>query len=298
MTYKNTLILTLLIILSIGKISAQTIYRFDFEHAAFISSKDSLNKITGLQRYFRTGEVDPKKCVLPQNKALASAEVSKEFSRNGKYAGKVTLDVSGGIGHKAMFRNTLFKAGTKLSAEENERWIGFSCLLPDTGKMEWATDSIPELIFQLHNDIVASPMLAIYSQNDVFQITYRYSDLDPHLNKTPLNPNVVTRKVWSARTKKGVWLDWVFHVQFSPENPEGFLEVWLNSGNGYEKIVDKKQIRIGYLCTEETDLDIGIYKWAWKCPTNSSVKTRTLFVDDITVADGKANFETVALGSW
>lgn len=276
-------------------VSAQEIIRQDFENNIFQNTKDTTFKPTLWKKYIRIGETG--KCAPLNISAIASAGLSTDVARNGKQSGKVILDISnGGSGHKAMFRNTIFQEGNALDHSKEERWIAFSCYLPDTGAMAWLPDSIPELIFQLHNDIVASPMLAIYSENDMFNIKYRFSDSDPHLTLAPLTSNVKNRNPWSGKLPKGQWIDWVFHVKFSPLTPNGFLEVWLNKGAGVEKIMEQKNIRIGYPCLEKTDLDLGIYKWPWKCPVSSPIKKRMLYIDEIMIGGEDANLEKMTIG--
>jgi hypothetical protein len=271
---------------------AQKIIRQDFENEIFQKTQDTSFKPSLWKKYIRTRETG--ECAPTNVSAIASAELSTEFARNGKQSGKLILDVSnGGSGHKAMFRNTLIQKGTVLTDSKDECWIAFSCYLPDTGAMTWLKDSVPELIFQLHNDIVASPMVAIYSENDKFFITYRYADTDPHLTLAPLKANIKNKQPWSGELPKGQWLDWVFHIKFSPLTPDGFLEVWLNKGSEFEKLTKKKDIRIGYPCSEKTDLDIGIYKWSWKCPTTSPVKSRMIYFDEISIGNQDANFENM-----
>lgn len=289
----NSPFLFLLSFLFCVNLKAQEVYHEGFEQIVFQNEQDTA---FSLKRYLRVGEVNLKKCTALQKMAFASAETSPDIARLGLNSGKVILNVSnGGVGHKAMFRKELLSAGTELRKTKDERWIGFSCYLPDTGLLKWEADSIPELIFQLHNDILASPMLAIYSQNDMLNIVYRYAKTDPHLLKLPLNKNVSTMHAWCGPAVKGHWMDWVFHIKFSPEDRDGFLEVWLNVEGEYKKIVGLKNIRIGYECSKETDLDIGVYKWHWKCPQTTGVQVRTMYIDEISIANGNGNFSSIAL---
>lgn len=290
----GVLYLTLIFAVLGINLKAQNVIHQSFEKDIFRTKPDTSDLSTYWRKYSRTGEVNAKSCALPQIKANASTGISTEQFRKGKQAGKVVLDVSnGGVGHKAMFRYTILPAGKVLEESKDEIWVSFSLYLPNEGDDKWETDTIPELIFQLHNDIVASPMLAIYSQNDRFNITYRFADADPHQPIPHQNPRVSIRKPWSGKIQKGKWLDWVFRIKFSPLTENGLLQVWLNKDNNFEKIVDKQQIRIGYNCSERTDLDIGIYKWDWKCPTVSKVKKRVMYVDEVSIGNSAANLEAM-----
>lgn len=272
---------------------AQNITHLNFENGLEVKGKTN-DSFYQWKPYIRVGETNPQRCTLPQIKANAYTEINAEKYRRGKHSGKLTLDVSnGGVGHKAMFRYNMLPEGIQLQKTKDERWVSFSCYLSDEGDDKWETDAVPELIFQMHNDIAVSPMLAIYSQSDTFDIIYRFSDIDPHVADVSERSAIGTMKAWSGKAEKGKWIDWVFHVKFSPLTPDGFLQVWINDGIGYRKIVDKQGIRIGYNCSERTDLDIGIYKWSWKCPSDSGIKKRILYIDEISVGDRTANFESI-----
>ncbi|HEY4207449.1 MAG TPA: heparin lyase I family protein, partial [Puia sp.] len=148
-------------------------------------------------------------------------------------------------------------------------------------------------IFQLHNDTKVSPEVALDCQNDSFSISYRYSDLDPHAVADTVNPGIRTRTPWAGKLPKGRWLDWVWHVKFSPLTSEGLLEVWPNQGSGYKKIVNVHSERMGYPCSQVTNLDVGIYKWPWKCPGTDTVKIRGAYFDNVSVGDSSASFQDI-----
>lgn len=265
-----------------------------FELKAFKLNKDTSFKPAQWKPYLRTGETDLKKCgpgVYSQG--IAITEFSSAQARRGTRSGFCVLDVSnGGVAHKAMFRNDFLPRGNNWGLPGNERWIAFSIFLPDKGADEWVTDQTDELIFQLHNDTIASPQLALYSHSGLFSVEYKYADKDPHVIP---HTTLTSVKPWEGDIKKGRWIDWIWHVQFSPLEKQGLLEVWFDQGKGLKKIVNEHHIRVGYPCNQETTFDIGIYKWPWKCPQTSPVKRRVIYIDEIKVANAQADLQEMLI---
>jgi hypothetical protein len=263
------------------------IMSYGFEKNEFKSGKDTTFRSDLWKPYLHTGEVNTNKCALGNYiPGFVSSTLSRLQARSGSQSGQCIMDVSnGGICHKAMFRNDFLPKGADISAANNERWISFSLFLPDRGQDAWVNDQVDELVFQLHNDTIASPQLALYSDKGIFSVRYRYADKDPHQDA---HTRQFVMKPWEGSVKTGRWIDWIWHIKFSPLAAKGILQVWANQGDGLKQIVDEQHIRMGYPCDQITTFDIGLYKWQWKCPSISPVKRRVIYIDDIKVGNALA----------
>ena len=295
------LFLTVLCTLHSTKAQSQNITYLDFETNVFKAYSDTTWKPALWWKYRRVGEEGAacKDSTFPN--ALTTIDLSTDVARAGSKSGLCILDVrNGGIGHKAMFRNDFIEAGTWPQLTRRELWWKFSFYLPDTGALAWVSDSQPEALFQLYKDEInsvgdaAGPEMALACVNDVFTLDYKFSDLPPYATDPPLNANVKTRTAWTGSVAKGVWVDWVFHMKYSPLTPHGILEVWKQEGGaGYVKIVNIHSERIGFPSDLETKLDLGIYKWPWKCPLPNPVKVRAVYYDEFAKGDSTASFEAM-----
>lgn len=259
----------------------------DFETTHFKPSRDTTFRSDLWSLYLHTGETDPVHCGIGSlPKGMVSSAISTDFARAGTHSGKCIMDINnGGICHKAMFRNDFLPRGPVWTEPQSERWVAFSMYLPATGPDEWVIDSIPELVFQLHNDTVASPQLALYSQNGLFSVRYRYAAEDPHTNRRAAQ---TARTSWEGKIATGRWIDWVWHIRFSPTEAKGLLQVWMADGASFKQVVNEHHIRIGYPCPQITNCDIGLYKWSWKCPVTSPVRRRVIYIDAIRIGDQTA----------
>lgn len=258
-----------------------------FEERQFKPSRDTVFRADLWAPYLHAGETDPKDCGIGAfPKGIVSSAISTDLARTGTHSGKCIMDINnGGICHKAMFRNDFLPKGAVWTDPDSERWIAFSIYLPAMGPDAWLKDSVPELVFQLHNDTVASPQLALYSQNGLFSVRYRYSAEDPHTSRRTAQ---TAKTSWEGKIPTGHWIDWIWHIRFSPIEKKGVLQVWMADGSLFQQIVNEHNMRIGYPCSQVTNCDIGLYKWAWKCPVASSVKRRVIYIDAIRIEDRSA----------
>ncbi len=212
-------------------------------------------------------------------------ELATQESRVGASSARFIMDRSqGGLFHRAMFRKTDgFLTGS------DERWIGFSTFFPRTGPDAWKVDPLPELIFQLHNDPDASPILGLYCEAGKLGVEYRWSAIDP-----ASNADVSTVDLPVGPQEPGRWVDWVFHVKLAPSDAGGILEVWKTDSLGTSrKLVDLHGIRLGYPNGQLPAIDIGLYKWPWKTATyngvDSDVDRRVVYFDEFRLAGAEGS---------
>ncbi len=271
----------------------KTIYSLGLETLPFRANADPSFKPWVMSRYVQLGYLDPESCPdYIGGSGTGSSELNSVTVKEGTKSIKCVLDNTNGICHRAMIRNDFFAYGTKPEETKNERWFRFSINMPASGAEEWLPDSLGDLFCQLISGGKGGPILAFNGVNGNYKLEYRYSDRDPD---TDTNPVVRSQSIFSLAIKKGIWIDWVFHVKFSPLTPEGIIEVWMNEGDGYAKMADLHDIRFGFPSPiTATHLDLGVYKWPWKCPTNSPVRNRTIYIDDVKIGTELATFEDLA----
>uniref|UniRef100_UPI000687FF67 heparin lyase I family protein n=1 Tax=Azospirillum halopraeferens TaxID=34010 RepID=UPI000687FF67 len=85
----------------------------------------------------------------------------------------------------------------------------------------------------------------------------------------------------------GKWTDWVWRIKWSP-NGDGFLQLYKDG----KLVVDFK----GGTCYVDTAgpyLKVGLYKFSWSSSTDTGADSRTIYVDDVRVADSTGSYATV-----
>lgn len=217
--------------------------------------------------------------------------LSEALARRGRRSAQFVMDRSqGGLFHRAMFRKT-----DGFSTDRDERWIGFSTFFPASGPDAWVKDRLPELVFQLHNDPDASPILGLYIEDGLLSIQYRWSGINP-----ASNADVATRIIPVGSQEPGRWVDWIFHVKPSPTDSSGLLEAWMTGPDGnYRMVADRKRIQFGFNNGSAPAIDIGLYKWPWKDSTYngmvSEVDRRVVHFDEFRLAGPDGSFAQVAV---
>ena len=197
--------------------------------------------------------------------------------RYGKRALEVTLDRSTARGRAGYRTDFWIKGMSRKFPIDDEYWYGFSSYWPKS----WKPDTQSELFVQWIGEGTSSPPLAIYVYGENYRIKRRWAfEQDAYKN------------LWSGMVAKdrGVWIDWVFHVKWSPEK-NGRVEVWKNG----EKIVSDRGPNCGP-SRFAPYFKFGIYKWPWKRSPKeapSAVTHRTLYLDEIRIASGPARYELV-----
>ncbi|MFP4173505.1 MAG: polysaccharide lyase [Candidatus Hydrogenedentota bacterium] len=174
-----------------------------------------------------------------------------------------------------------------------EEWYAWSIFTPESTKSD-----ISEILGQWHaspdfdeGEDWRSPPLDVRLKDDKWLLSGHYAPQCVNNNSN--------RKEGFSKTigtiKKGVWNDWVFHVQWDYREEEdggkGFVEAWLQvDGGGYEKVIDYKG-PIGYNDERGVYLKWGIYKHPWGGGHKGNQSRRVHYYDEVKIGDADSNFE-------
>jgi hypothetical protein len=105
--------------------------------------------------------------------------------------------------------------------------------------------------------------------------------------------------ITEAPYEKGKWTEWVFGVKFS-DTPDGYVKIWKNgkligehTGQNYWPEQVKVEQGSGPF------FNIGIYQWGYKSefqnvPVQKGHAARTVFYDEIKIAEGRCGFALLA----
>ena len=169
----------------------------------------------------------------------------------------------------------------------DDRWYGFSILLPRGGADDYAVDPSPEVVGQWHNtpDIDpatgqeenVSPPLALQTRNGSWEVVHLWDDNLISSNGDINRAGKVTRRtVGSYSSDKGTWVDWAFRVRWDYRTDaaggNGRLEVYKNG-----KLVHTYDGPIGTNdATAGPYFKWGLYKWEWNPGFTPDVPSRTI----------------------
>jgi hypothetical protein len=177
----------------------------------------------------------------------------------------------------------------------NERWYGERMLIPE----EWVFDpgKANDIVMQWHavpgNWKATYPNLEISIGNDRWFVRQSYGSAQtkPTRTNTKLDEPV----------KRGVWISWVIHAKWSP-NDDGLLQIWKDGKVVFERKGANVYGTIGEDYTPY--LKTGIYHPEWHVDNEHKrtafeqekpVATRKIvYVTDIKVGSARAGFEDVA----
>lgn len=231
---------------------------------------------------FESGAIDGRRWTVSGN----APTVTSSPVRGGTKAMKSYLNRASS---PKSYRTEVSDGGNVKIQPGGEYWYAFSVYLPS----DYATDNIWEIVAQWHN-------VPDQSRGEA-------TDLNPPLSLNSSNGEWMISTIWDTRPvtlkasyegkerfylgpyKKGVWTDWVFRVKWSPFS-DGLLQVWQDG----EKVVDKKG-GIAFNDIAGTYFKMGIYKgWGDRQSPAGNVSSRTLYHDDLVVADRTATYNDVA----
>jgi hypothetical protein len=208
--------------------------------------------------------------------------------RAGRYAAQFNLrnsdpDVSSS-------RRSELRLGTV--KPDSSRWYAFSIYLP----VDWEIDEDSyDIIAQWHDspdfdlgETWRSPALNLQVAAGNWKINRRWDPNPVTYDNTP-GPGGGTESIGLGPFSKGVWTDWVIHVNWSYEN-NGVLEVWKNG-----ELVLMREGPNTYNDQTGPYLKLGIYKPDWKYdPAESTTSRRTLYIDEVRIGNSKTTYEEIA----
>ena len=198
--------------------------------------------------------------------------------RSGRYAAEFSLrrddpDVSGSKRAELRLRAAEFGHAYRYA---------FSVQIPE----DWKESDIPVILAQWHGvsdkllgERNRPPPLYVIVVEDEIQIRLQWNAA--RVSRSWLyRPTTRTEKtlLWSGPLEKGIWIDWVFQIQWS-HLEDGRLETW----KGAELIVERSGPNT-YNDWLAPYLKIGVYVPGWKKADQPAVvNTRRLFFDAIDV---------------
>ncbi|NJL83750.1 MAG: hypothetical protein HC890_13935 [Chloroflexaceae bacterium] len=230
---------------------------------------------------FENGSLGSWRLESPKSSAI---QVSSAESRGGNKSLQFTLNQSDPIvnnGKRAEIKQPYTAPGT-------EQWYGFSLFLPDN----FVSDREREIVAQWHSKadtalgegLPGAPPLALHTINGEWQLLRRW-DSKPITEK---HKPEGSQNIDLGQYQTGEWTDWVFHVKWSHKS-DGLVEVWKDG-----KLVVRETGPNTYNDQIGPNFKLGIYKPGWRDRAeNSSVRQRTLFVDEVRLADQDATFADV-----
>ncbi|MEM9450815.1 MAG: DUF4347 domain-containing protein [Cyanobacteria bacterium P01_E01_bin.6] len=179
------------------------------------------------------------------------------------------------------YRSELAGPMTKIG---DERWYGFSTLLPSN----WKTDPAGEIISQWHSAPDRSKGETWPGKNPPLSI-----HVDGNEMYIKANWNTGSGKkssiLWRGNYQKGDWTDWVVNTKWS-NSSNGYIKVWKDD----KLIVDYKGPNTHHDHTGGMYFKTGLYKYSWKRnPAQSSTNSRVLYVDNVKIGDKNSNYTAV-----
>jgi hypothetical protein len=211
--------------------------------------------------------------------------ITTEVKRSGKYAIKSVLNRA----TSATSYRTEFAVASQKLTQGGEYWYGFSIYLPN----DFAADPIWEIVAQWHSrpdsdaEATLNPPMSLHTENGIWRVNTIWDT-----NKTTVRETYTGQVSYKLGPyQKGKWTDWVFHVKWTPTS-SGVLQVWQDG----KKVVDKSG-PIGFNDAYAPYFKFGMYKgWKDRKSPAGVVSTRTVFHDEIRVAEGANKYAEVAPG--
>lgn len=208
-----------------------------------------------------------------------SAQLNKNMKRGGKSSLRVELrtnDLSNG------HRSELGQVPNK----NKEGWFGFSVYFPSSFVKDPSEESIVQ--WQALPDFSIgetwrSPPLFLGVLNDRFVLEIRTDS-----KKVTEQGNYSFTRIDLGMVDKETWLDWAFHIKWAYDNT-GVVEVWKNN----KLIVSRINKPNAYNDVMFPYFKIGIYKWGWANPGNTTINNRIIFIDEVTIGNEKAGYDKV-----
>jgi hypothetical protein len=211
-----------------------------------------------------------------------------EPTRNGQYSVRFDLRRSDPSYHGG--------TRTELSTDppdfrNSERWYGLSTYLE-----AWAPDQAPESIFQWHQGGAVpcssgcSPPLVVFNQktqSGQFEQLIQQAWRESATSETYAYDYTL---IGECRVDR--WVDWVVHVKWST-GADGVLQIWRDG----DLIINKIGRNDDYPAPGEPGVGnyfkMGIYKWPWSQGRPSDTDHRTMFVDELRIADEQGSYDAV-----
>ncbi|HEY0833633.1 MAG TPA: heparin lyase I family protein, partial [Azospirillum sp.] len=171
-----------------------------------------------------------------------------------------------------------------------EYWYGVRLFLPSA----WTeVDSADSVLVEFHGyPAVGAPVAALATRKDgaaqVFALTVRWNGFDDGRNGAQ---DSRTYTLGDITPWLGSWVTWVFHVRWGyAESQSPLFELYRNGGRLVEHTLPN--------CYKDTFgpyVRFGLHKGEWATATDTGPNSRTLFIDNLAIADATGTLASVNL---
>ncbi|WP_051340566.1 heparin lyase I family protein [Azospirillum halopraeferens] len=222
-----------------------------------------------------------------------SGNPSSIVNIGGERAVKLTLDHYGSNTHKHRTEiqpNKLpggdFSSGM-FAKMGGEFWYGVRTYMPDSWN---EPDRSVSIITQWHaRPDAGNPPVALQTRmvngKEHYNLIIRS---DPTSNGTKGFKNIDQFDLGPISGDINKWTDWVWRIKWAPDG-KGFLQLYKDG----KLVVDFK----GGTCYVDSAgpyLKVGLYKFEWNNAKDTGADSRTIYVDDVRIADATGGYATVA----
>ena len=209
-----------------------------------------------------------------------SGIIDKNIKRAGSGSLKVELrKADTPNGHRS-------ELGMEPSSKNANGWYAFALYFPT----EYISDVMEESIVQWH----AQPDMPgeVNGSAPVFLgvLANRYIlELRTDPKKTTIQGDWTYNRIDLGPIDKSKWTDWVFHIKWAYDNT-GVLEVWKNKN----KVVSRINLPNSFNDDTYPYFKIGIYRYNWDKMPNNPIASRTIYVDEVKIANETGNLEKMS----
>jgi len=163
-----------------------------------------------------------------------------------------------------------------------EYWLGLSFYLPPDWNDDYSGGGYDQgMLWQFHDRGFNDP-----SWRGGLPLVLRHRNGNIAIER---RGHPKSKSFYEAPYEKGKWIDWVINVKWS-KGSDGFINIWRD---GRQVVSDRGQ---NYY-SEHTDppyFKMGIYQWGWDEGKPLGTTQRTIYHDEIRIAQGPNGYDLVA----
>jgi hypothetical protein len=173
--------------------------------------------------------------------------------------------------------------------KNREGWFGLSVYFPESFVKDTMEESIvkwqsaPDLNL---GELWRSPPLLLGVLNDSLVLEIRTD----HKKVTKQGEYTFERLNLAQITRKE-WHDLVFHISWAHDDT-GVIEIWKNG----ELLLSRVNKPNSFNDEQYPYFQVGLYKWGWDITRNTTINTRTVYIDQVRVGNEKASYDKVFPG--
>lgn len=172
-----------------------------------------------------------------------------------------------------------------------EYWYGVRTMMDDGWREK---DSSVSIITQWHaRPDAGNPPVALQTRlgSDGKQYYNLIIRSDPDTNGTSGFKYINQFNLGPIDGDIGKWVDWVWHIKWAADG-KGYLQLFKDG-----KMVVDFSGGTAYVDSIGPYLKVGLYKFGWQNKADTGADSRTLYVDDIRIADSSGSYASVAPGN-